>query len=42
MRVGRWEVIPAESVQLDDCTSQHALAQVGGLLKLYRIGAGER
>jgi hypothetical protein len=36
LRVGRWEVIPADNLELGDCTSQHALDQVNGLLRLYR------
>ena len=36
VRVGRWEVVPADALKLADCASQHALDQVNGLLKLYR------
>ncbi len=36
VRVARWEVIPADELELADCVSQHALDQVNGLLKLYR------
>jgi hypothetical protein len=36
LRVGRWEIIPADALGVGDCTSQHALDQVKGLLKLYR------
>ena len=36
VRVGPWEAIPAQVLELDDCTSQHALEQVRGLLDVYR------
>jgi hypothetical protein len=36
VRIGRWEAIPVDALEAGDCTSQHALDQVNGLLKLYR------
>ena len=36
IRIGRWEAIPAATLELGDCASQHAVEQVKGLLDLYR------
>jgi len=35
-RVGPWQLIPSEALEVADCTSQHAFDQVHGLLELYR------
>lgn len=40
VRVGPWEVVPADGLTLEDCLSQHALDQARGLIELYRRPAG--
>ncbi len=40
VRIGPCEVIPADSLSLDDCRSQDALAEARGLIELYRRPPG--
>jgi hypothetical protein len=40
VRIGPWEVIPADSLSLDHCRSQDALAEARGLIELYRRPPG--
>ena len=36
LEVGGWEVIPADLLGVEDCTSPHAYDQARGLIELYR------
>jgi hypothetical protein len=40
VRIGLWELISADSLSLEDCMSQDALAHPRGLIELYRRPPG--